>query len=116
MTGILATSLRQIQAFTLGQCAAIPLTNGAAGLQAEALQCIGEFAGAGRALGVRVAKQWPVRFPRDHLHVAELGRSMFNHVRDKERAVHHLSLIHISEPTRRTPTSYAVFCLQKKKE
>src|SRR5680860_1562419 len=26
-----------------------------------------------------------------------------------------LSLIHISEPTRRTPSSYAVFCLQKKK-
>src|SRR5665647_3943679 len=26
-----------------------------------------------------------------------------------------LSLIHISEPTRRTPTSYAVFCLKKKK-
>src|SRR5665647_3835921 len=25
-----------------------------------------------------------------------------------------LSLIHISEPTRRTPISYAVFCLQKK--
>src|SRR5665647_3592963 len=24
-----------------------------------------------------------------------------------------LSLIHISEPTRRSPTSYAVFCLQK---
>src|SRR5680860_1767917 len=28
----------------------------------------------------------------------------------------HLSLIHISEPTRRTPTSYAVFCLKKKKK
>src|SRR5665647_861442 len=26
-----------------------------------------------------------------------------------------LSLIHISEPTRRTPISYAVFCLQQKK-
>src|SRR5665647_807928 len=25
----------------------------------------------------------------------------------------HLSLIHISEPTRRTPISYAVFCLKK---
>src|SRR5680860_1509840 len=29
-------------------------------------------------------------------------------------AVVHLSLIHISEPTRRTPISYAVFCLKKK--
>src|SRR5665647_3776196 len=28
---------------------------------------------------------------------------------------HTLSLIHISEPTRRTPISYAVFCLKKKK-
>ena len=27
----------------------------------------------------------------------------------------YLSLIHISEPTRRTPISYAVFCLKKKK-
>ena len=26
-----------------------------------------------------------------------------------------LSLIHISEPTRRTPISYAVFCLKKNK-
>src|SRR5665647_387409 len=26
-----------------------------------------------------------------------------------------LTLIHISEPTRRTPISYAVFCLKKKK-
>ena len=29
--------------------------------------------------------------------------------------VDRLSLIHISEPTRRTPISYAVFCLKKKK-
>src|SRR5665647_2833324 len=27
---------------------------------------------------------------------------------------YNLSLIHISEPTRRTPISYAVFCLKKK--
>src|SRR5680860_1751801 len=31
-------------------------------------------------------------------------------------AVAPLSLIHISEPTRRTPISYAVFCLKKKKK
>ena len=30
--------------------------------------------------------------------------------------VFNLSLIHISEPTRRTPISYAVFCLKKKKK
>ena len=32
-----------------------------------------------------------------------------------ETAEEALSLIHISEPTRRTPISYAVFCLKKKK-
>ena len=31
-----------------------------------------------------------------------------------KKADHILSLIHISEPTRRTPISYAVFCLKKK--
>src|SRR5664279_5970606 len=30
------------------------------------------------------------------------------------KAGQYLSLIHISEPTRRTPISYAVFCLKKK--
>ena len=30
----------------------------------------------------------------------------------RERTVYDLSLIHISEPTRRTPISYAVFCLK----
>ena len=32
----------------------------------------------------------------------------------KLRKAKKLSLIHISEPTRRTPISYAVFCLKKK--
>src|SRR5665647_3687057 len=32
---------------------------------------------------------------------------------DEEKCIG-LSLIHISEPTRRTPISYAVFCLKKK--
>src|SRR5665647_372866 len=32
------------------------------------------------------------------------------------QAANNLSLIHISEPTRRTPISYAVFCLKKKKK
>ena len=33
-----------------------------------------------------------------------------------EEASLHLSLIHISEPTRRVVISYAVFCLKKKKK
>src|SRR5664279_5980146 len=32
------------------------------------------------------------------------------------RSLSALSLIHISEPTRRTPISYAVFCLKKKND
>src|SRR5680860_1045632 len=36
-------------------------------------------------------------------------------IRPKGIIVRFLSLIHISEPTRRTPISYAVFCLKKKK-
>src|SRR5665647_1182992 len=43
----------------------------------------------------------------------------FHHqVKDSQVWLHlcdNLSLIHISEPTRRTPISYAVFCLKKKK-
>src|SRR5680860_665487 len=35
---------------------------------------------------------------------------------DRQYTVFDLSLIHISEPTRRTPISYAVFCLKKKKK
>ena len=35
--------------------------------------------------------------------------------RDEYQYTLALSLIHISEPTRRTPISYAVFCLKKKK-
>ena len=38
-----------------------------------------------------------------------------NHINKLDALVVELSLIHISEPTRRTPISYAVFCLKKKK-
>ena len=38
-----------------------------------------------------------------------------NHANGQPVTVDSLSLIHISEPTRRTPISYAVFCLKKKK-
>ena len=49
--------------------------------------------------------------------IATLGLSRtFQNIRlFKELTVMDLSLIHISEPTRRTPISYAVFCLKKKK-
>ena len=41
-------------------------------------------------------------------------KSICHTVREDGRYVEVLSLIHISEPTRRTPISYAVFCLKKK--
>src|SRR5664279_6662430 len=37
------------------------------------------------------------------------------HPEEKIPTVQLLSLIHISEPTRRTPISYAVFCLKKQR-
>src|SRR5680860_1381107 len=44
-----------------------------------------------------------------------LNSGMPDDVAREIRASYGLSLIHISEPTRRTPISYAVFCLKKKK-
>src|SRR5665647_3739017 len=47
------------------------------------------------------------------MRTSQMGRSWYAHAcafMDMK-----LSLIHISEPTRRTPISYAVFCLKKKK-
>src|SRR5665647_2591054 len=41
--------------------------------------------------------------------------TLHHHLLKNTRRTKHLSLIHISEPTRRTPISYAVFCLKKKK-
>src|SRR5665647_1566115 len=40
------------------------------------------------------------------------GKLAQHHQRLKSWRQSHLSLIHISEPTRRTPISYAVFCLK----
>src|SRR5680860_97303 len=37
-------------------------------------------------------------------------KMVHNNYGSHERSIHDLSLIHISEPTRRTPISYAVFC------
>src|SRR5665647_96338 len=50
-----------------------------------------------------------LRAPRQCLEIATVDSS-FVHTRPVPDA---LSLIHISEPTRRTPISYAVFCLKK---
>ena len=42
--------------------------------------------------------------------------SVIHYQRDLATLTAQLSLIHISEPTRRTPISYAVFCLKKKRK
>ena len=54
-------------------------------------------------------------------HVAAVDPDIAKDIREAEAMsaivkamVEQLSLIHISEPTRRTPISYAVFCLKKK--
>src|SRR5680860_594686 len=46
--------------------------------------------------------------------LAELGEDSLGDFKALVDIGDHLSLIHISEPTRRTPISYAVFCLKKK--
>src|SRR5674476_150095 len=53
---------------------------------------------------------WRDRYVRD-----EDGPFAFFTVSDRNATVLHLSLIHISEPTRQAEISYAVFCLKKKK-
>ena len=47
-------------------------------------------------------------------HAAELGDLAALQKFVNQGQALNLSLIHISEPTRRTPISYAVFCLKKK--
>ena len=49
-----------------------------------------------------------------NINVVTACASGTNSIGEAMRAIQHLSLIHISEPTRRTPISYAVFCLKKK--
>ena len=52
-------------------------------------------------------------------HLEKRGQSMaykLNVTEHADELLDNLSLIHISEPTRRTPISYAVFCLKKKKK
>src|SRR5665647_3807622 len=46
----------------------------------------------------------------------EIDAALLQHLEQIAGVVDDLSLIHISEPTRRTPISYAVFCLKKKKK
>src|SRR5665647_3822505 len=59
--------------------------------------------GAG-AITLSTARRWAMQV-----------RDMCRDEKDPSRTVAYmLSLIHISEPTRRTPISYAVFCLKKK--
>ena len=52
---------------------------------------------------------------RGSLSVDARTNTLVAHQPEDRLAELRLSLIHISEPTRRTPISYAVFCLKKKK-
>ena len=55
---------------------------------------------------------------KEKVRVVLIAGDLFDGERVTRRTVESvlLSLIHISEPTRRTPISYAVFCLKKKKK
>ena len=59
----------------------------------------------------------PSRQGQDYVLSPDRGMSDYDYFlqRKSELYCYNLSLIHISEPTRRTPISYAVFCLKKKK-
>src|SRR5664279_4431208 len=50
--------------------------------------------------------QYPIQFAQDVVGLLQFPARLPVYIE--------LSLIHISEPTRRTPISYAVFCLKKK--
>src|SRR5665647_2460421 len=65
-----------------------------------------------RGRGVLVAEEAHDDRQRDALLVEVHGLGLAQHV--AMDVLWDLSLIHISEPTRRTPISYAVFCLKKK--
>ena len=59
------------------------------------------------------------RFARDYIEAGDYMERIFPLLGVRFISVndgYDLSLIHISEPTRRTPISYAVFCLKKKNE
>eukprot|EP01016_Furgasonia_blochmanni_P017530 TRINITY_DN2027_c0_g1_i6.p1 TRINITY_DN2027_c0_g1~~TRINITY_DN2027_c0_g1_i6.p1 ORF type:complete len:116 (+),score=11.01 TRINITY_DN2027_c0_g1_i6:152-499(+) len=53
-------------------------------------------------------------FVTDYLNLFSFIRKLLVYTATTNAHVLCLSLIHISEPTRRTPISYAVFCLKKK--
>ena len=56
------------------------------------------------------------RSPDDGLSEDDVYKDYSSLLGFMDRIFQNLSLIHISEPTRRTPISYAVFCLKKKKK
>ena len=68
--------------------------------------------GAGPA-GIFTAVELLRHGSKKHILLVEKGKPVEK--RHCPKAELGLSLIHISEPTRRTPISYAVFCLKKKK-
>ena len=64
----------------------------------------------GAELQIPEGYRWDVLKAKSGVELKKFYKELLNHLGEN------LSLIHISEPTRRTPISYAVFCLKKKKQ
>src|SRR5664279_1359899 len=58
--------------------------------------------------------EWGKLLGLDRVPEVRTLRVKIKHLAEHGQPMPWLSLIHISEPTRRTPISYAVFCLKKK--
>src|SRR5665648_441771 len=66
----------------------------------------------------KTAISFPIRFNLNDIPKRFLNMATYIYITSYHRHSHpctHLSLIHISEPTRLGMISYAVFCLKKKK-
>ena len=62
----------------------------------------------------RLYRRWGIKTAREYARIKIDGLRLVGGNPDFTNAPGHLSLIHISEPTRPRLISYAVFCLKKK--
>src|SRR5680860_1807331 len=87
------------------------------GLGKTGLSCVRYLAAQGRKLAVADTRKAPpglaelqTGWPDVEVHLGAFDSDFFSAFSELIVSPGVLSLIHISEPTRRTPISYAVFC------